>query len=223
MWVRTERDDNWMGLVDFSNARYSHADAIDLRLNGLIDQITPTDSTHFYSSGACIAVTEPLRFPLHTWTHVAVMQDVSSAAIYWKTTLKVSAGALLPPAMAHTYNFIRNSAWDDSFVGEPRDVLVFNHGRGGEARSGGRLRAAASVAGGQGEQDVRRWRCGALARVALCSPAAAAAGAAPRLRARADDERRGGRRGRVVGGAPAAELTAPHADAARGGVHHVHI
>ena len=48
----------------------------------------------YYTMGAiwsdAAEVTDPIRFPLHTWTHVAVVQDGTTASIYWNDTLKAS-------------------------------------------------------------------------------------------------------------------------------------
>jgi hypothetical protein len=74
MWVHAESDTDGMGLVDFSNARRAHTDSIDLRLNAVsrTDWTTPAfANTVFHLSGGTqwgqVAVTNPLRFPLHTW------------------------------------------------------------------------------------------------------------------------------------------------------------
>jgi hypothetical protein len=107
MWVRAESDTSWVGLLDASNARRQHADAIDLRLN-VLSGSTPTRAMLYHLSGITgwgqVAVTNPPRFPLHTWTHVALVQTTSSAAIYWNGTLQVSSGTrrCRPPWSART-------------------------------------------------------------------------------------------------------------------------
>ena len=134
MWVRASSDKDWMGLINIGDGSFAWNNVFDFRINGcsLADFATPQNSMYFETNDAFpsvwnLEVTDPVRFPLHTWTHVAVVQNEASAAIYWNGTLRASAqDVTVRPLQTRKYNFIGKSPWDDFFKGELRDVLIFN-------------------------------------------------------------------------------------------------